>query len=327
MASTSNISPETSLRFLGPLAPIARTHSAMNCQSIVKKLRWLSGSFCLLPLDFPTRLPQKIYACCLLAVLIYLFQHHMRIKFEFVFLVMPLLFSVLDVLSFGVPLLGVFVGIGCASFFKTESFLLLDEKMKGCDEFLGERYGSTKKICVVLVLEFVFLVMLYVFYFFVLSYMVDMQHNVHLFAPHYNFSYCLTVFLFLLSIFNIHAFIMLLSNLISGTNLKLTKNLNGALSFCHHKGLPRFFPTINIHQFLIQYRTSFELIRLFNDYYGFQLLFITATNFIALVNNMYLSTLKVKNSPLAALPPHIIFFRHLISTSLYLVTASAQNFT
>lgn len=295
-----------------------------NCAAIVRVLCWFSWVFCLIsPKSHVSKklsVPHKFYASGLIAILVYLFQYYLRLKFALLYFRMPTLFAVLDIMDSSIPLLAVILAILYAVFFKRKVFLDICEKFLESDHFLGERVANIKKVTLLLLVEFFFFAAFCLFSIVVLSYLVNQSYGVKIVVQKYNISYCITLSMFLLSIFNVHAFIVLIRTVLSGTNRKLTQNMEGILSFTHYKQFPHFLPKIEIYPYLVQYRTSFELIRSFNEYFGLQLLIITCTSFIVLIENVYLSTLKLKGSAMEIIPPYILFCRHITNTAIYLVS-------
>lgn len=294
-----------------------------NCQFVVRACCYFSGVFCLLFPNFQmsNRVLKlyRAYGFCLVVILLYLFQYFVRGKFAYLFPRMSLLFIVLDLLDCAVPLIAVISAIFYATVFKHKAFILFNKKFIDSDAFLGEHYSNTKRVALLLLIECLSLAIFYFFFLYILTYLVDLSYGVYYKIPKNNISYCITISLFLITICNIRIFIVLIRTVLSGTNKKLTHNIDGVLAFTHYKQQPLFLPKFDIHPFLVQYKTCFELIRLFNDYFGFQVLILTCASFLVLVNNMYLSTLKLKDTVLEFIPPYILFFRHITNTAMYLV--------
>lgn len=294
-----------------------------NTQCVVKVCCYLTAIFCVISPNFhisnKVSLLYKTYAICIIGVLLYLFQYYVRAKFVFLFQHMPLLFIVLDLLDCSIPLVAAVSAIAYAAFLKPKTFLSFSEKFIESDIFLGERYSNTKKNSILLLIECLSLCLFYIFFFSVLTYLVDVNLNVHYSVPKYNIFYCIATALFLLSTCNTRVFIVLIQTTLYRTNKKLSHNIDGILAFTGYKQLPHFLPKLDINPFLVQYKTCFELIRHFNEYFGFQVFILTCASFLVLVNNMYLSTLKLKGTVMEVIPPYILFIRHIANTAMYLV--------
>lgn len=295
-----------------------------NCQFIVKVCSCFLGLFCLMSPSFriskTLSLLHKFYACFIMGSFLYLFQYYVRGKFVHLFPKMSLLFIILDLLDFSAPHAGVFAAIIYAVFLKRDTFLVFYSKFIDSDNFLGERYCSVKKSSFLLFLEFLSLNIFYILYFYVLVDYVDHSYGIHYPVPKNNFSYCFTTFLFLFTICSVRVFVVLIRIILVSTNKKLMHGVEGMLSFSCCKELPHFMSNFQIYPFLEQYKRCFELIRFFNEYFGLQVLIISCVCFIVLINNMYLSTLKLKNTVLESIPPYILFFRHITNASMYLVS-------
>lgn len=294
-----------------------------NCQFVVRVCCYFLVIFCLISPSFHMSkglsLLHKFCACSAVGGLLYLIQYYIRAKVVFFYSGKSILFIVLDLLDFSIPAISVLAAIFYAAFLKQKTFLRLYNKFVESDTFLGERYSNLKKASLLLLVEFLCLSLLYIFNLYVLNYLVHQIYGIYYDVPRENICYCLTTAFFLLSSCSVRVFIVLIRMTISGTNKKLTHSIEGVLSFASYKQLPHFMPYFEIYPYLVQYKACFELIRYFNNYFGFQLLMISCASFHILIYNMYLSTLQLKGTALEIIPPYIILFRHIFNSSMYLV--------
>lgn len=294
-----------------------------NCQFLVKVLCYVFGIFCLispnLPLSKGLSLLHRLYSSCLIGTLLYSFQYYVRGKFIFLYPNRSILFIVMDLLDFGVPHLAVLASVIYATFLKNKTFLVFYNKFVESDRFLGKRYSKVTKMSLLLLFEFLSLLLFYIFYFCILTDFVNRSYGIYYPVPRDNISYCLATILFLFSICCVRVFIVLIITTLSGTNKKLRHSIEGKISFSCYEKVPNFFSNFEIVPFLIQYKTCFKLIRLFNEYFGLQVFFVTCLSFIVLINNMYLSTIKLQGTALESIPSYILFFRHITNVAMYLV--------
>lgn len=295
-----------------------------NYQFVVKVWCCFLAVFCLIPPNFHISSGllwlQKLYACSLIGGLFYLFQHYVRARFSFMYKRTSSLFSVLDFLDFSVPFVAVLSAVAYAVFLKRKIFLLFYNKFIESDNFLGKRYSNIKKVSFLLLVEFLSLSLFDIFYFYVLTYLVDQNYEIHFTVPKHNICYYLTTSLFLFSICSVRLFIVLIRTIISNTNKKLTHNIETILSFTYYKQLPSFVPHFEIYPYLVQYQSCFELIRFFNNYFGLQVLIISCASFVVLINNMYLSSIQLQGTILESIPPYLLFFRHIVNSAMYMVS-------
>lgn len=294
-----------------------------NSQFIVKICCYILAPFCLispnLQLSNKLSLLLKLYASFAIGCLLHLFQYYIIAKIRFWYPKKSVLFITLDLLDFSVPALAVLAAIIYSTFLKQKVFIQFYNKFAESDTFLGERYSNFKKVSVLLVTEFLSLCIIYVLYFYFLTYFVNQSYGIHYTVPRENLSYSLTSCMFLLSICSVRVFIMLIRMVIHHTNRKLIYKIERVLSYSCEQ-VPHITPYFKIYPYMEQYKKCFELIRFFNDCFGLQVLIINCASFLVLIINMYLSTIKLNGTPLEFVPTLIIFFRYIANTSIYLVS-------
>lgn len=297
---------------------------SLNCQFVVRVCCYFLGMFCLIPpnlyMSRGLSLLHKFYACSAVGGLFYLIQYYIRAKFVYLYPGKSILFILLDLFDFSIPAISVLAAIIYAALLKQKTFVLLYNKVVESDAFLGERYSNLKKTSLLLLTELLSLSVVYIFYLYVLTYLVHQIYGIYYEVPRENFCYSVTSALFLLFMWSVRVFIVIMRMIVSGTNKKFEHSVEGVLCFASNRQLPHFMPYFDIYPYLVQYKGCFELIRYFNDYFGFQLLMITCASFLVLITNMYLSNLKLQGTALEVIPSYILFFRYISNTSMYLVS-------
>lgn len=297
---------------------------SLNCQFVVRVCSYFLGMLCLISPNFymskVLSLLHKFYACSAIGGLFYLVQYYIRAKFVYLYPGKSILFILLDIFDFSIPALSVLAAIIYAAFLKQKTFVLLYNKVVESDAFLGERYSNLKKTSLLLLTELLSLSVVYIFYLYVLTYLIHQMYGIYYEVPRENICYSLTSALFLLLMCSLRVFIVVIRMIISGTNKKFAHSVEGVLSFASNRQLPHFTPYFDVYPYLVQYKRCFELIRYFNDYFGFQLLMITCASFLVLITNMYLSNLKLQGTALEVIPSYVLFFRYISNTSMYLVS-------
>lgn len=262
----------------------------------------------------------KLYVCFLLLLLTYLFQWCLQIKFahKLYDIEEALLYALLEITIHVIVYLGNIITIVDATFHKVNVLKQVVHQIRKIDEFLKNHSEQSKKslkylygeaACVVIYLTLQYGLTTAVYYIYLDFYVIESY-----------ISYNLNVVLLLTMCLTLHTFIELLKKRIEDLNIQLQKTLFNSFKAGSSSVNVIYLniPCNDVHQYCKYYKMVFKVVELLNNLYGIQMLFISFLNLMAIIYNMYVSTMN--KTTFTSYPEMYLLLIHILHSVIYLVS-------
>lgn len=214
--------------------------------------------------------------------------------------------------------IAVVTGIINTVFCNEKLFQQIAEKFRKIDKFLKSSAEISKKDLAHLKVEavaiFVFVVSQYGF-----TTAVQYEYlNVHVIMSY--ISYNLNLSLFLVMCLTLHTFVLLLRRRMEALNFQLRKYMDEGFNVSVIDGsiICLNSSSRDVCAYAGCYKTVFEIVGLLNAVYGIQMMVLTFLNLMAIIYNMYVSTMK--KTQINSYPEMYLLMIHMLHSLIYLVS-------
>lgn len=265
----------------------------------------------------------RLHGCLWLVLLTYLFQWCLQIKFSqhLYDLQEALIYGMLEFCMHLSVYLAVVAGIINAMFYKQNQLQKVSQKFAKLDKFLKSSaemsYSDMVRLHAAAGIIFVFLALQYVF-------TTTVQHeylNVYVILSY--ISYNLNLLLFLTICLTLHTFVELLRRRMEALKFQLQKCVDQRVKVSLIGGNIMYsnFPCYDVYSYARYYKIAFDIVGLLNSVYGIQMLILSFLNLMAIIYNMYVSTMK--KTKINSYPEMYLLLIHMLHSLIYLVSEFA----